>query len=102
MSRKTILIITITIAILLITSIANIILSFRASALLTKTKADFEKVENDLIVTGDELKEYKYLLNNLNSISLKTIYYGVAGNESSGSEHFFTAFSLFYKEELIL
>src|SRR5665648_175042 len=105
MSKKTILIFIILSAIFLIISIANIIFSLKTSDLPVKIITDSEilkKTENDLKLASDELKKYKYLMNNLNSISLKTIYFGTADNDSDGSGHFFTAFSLFYKEKFYL
>ncbi|MHB1346414.1 MAG: hypothetical protein ACYCXK_02880 [Candidatus Humimicrobiaceae bacterium] len=105
MSKKTILIFIIISAIFLIISIANITLSFKTFTLPLKAETDsgiLAKTENDLKLTGIELEKHKYLLDNLNSISLKTIYFGKAENEGIGSGHFFTAFSLFYKEKFYL
>lgn len=105
MTKKTILIFIIASAICLIISLASIAMSLKTSILLTKTKTNSEnliKSENDLKLSRDELKKYKYLLDNFNSILLKTIYYGTAESESGGSGHSFTAFSLFYKEKFYL
>ena len=105
MSKKTILIFIIISAILLIISIVNMTLSFKAAVFPFKTATDSEslkKAENDLRLAGDELKKYEYLLDNLNKISFMTIYYGKADTESGRSGHFFTAFSLFYKEKYYL
>jgi len=105
MSKKTVLIFIIISAIFLIISIVNITLSLKTAVLPLKTTADPEslkKAESDLMLAGEELKKYKYLLDNLNEISLRTIYYGKADTEIGESEHFFTAFSLFYKEKFYL
>jgi len=80
-------------------------MSLKTSGIPLKAPADPEilkKTENDLKIAGDELNKYKYILDNLNEISLKTIYYGKADNERSESWHFFTGFSLFYKEKFYL
>lgn len=105
MSKKIILVFIIALIICLTISIISIAISLKTSILYTKTKADFEistKNENDLKLARDDLKKYKYLLDNFNSILLKTIYYGTADSKKGYPGHSFTAFGLFYKEKYYL
>jgi hypothetical protein len=84
---------------------ANIIFAVRTSTLIEKEKkeaASLAKSGEDLKIAGDELKKYRYLLANLNAILFKTIYFGKAESNDTSSEHFFTAFSLFYKNRYYL
>lgn len=105
MSKKNITIYITAAGFFLIISLTSIIIPLKMANLLTETKKNTEtlkKTEEELVLANNQVKKYKYLLDNFNNILLRTIYYGKAEGENGESAHSFTGFSLFYKENFYL